>query len=145
MSTTDEGVIPMGWNGAFCSHWATSSLSLPSTTCHTLCFCTHASAAAGITLFPWSNFWNNLQCMHPYMAYTQPCHPPNDQPSNKFNSPVAHSSSHSKPSTLRQASCGVRTTGVGDVATDLELKTPGSSGPSHSEITTKVRIVFNFI
>jgi len=73
----------------------------------------------------------------PCMAYTQPCHPPNDQPSNKFNSPVAHSSSHSKPSTLRQASCGVRTTGVGDVATDLELKTPGSSGPSHSEITTK--------
>ncbi|XP_025815613.1 transcription factor bHLH121 isoform X2 [Panicum hallii] len=83
----------------------------------------------------------------PYMAYTQPCHPPNDQPSNQLNSPVAHSSSHrsnspgrdcrSKSSTLQQVSCGVRSTGVGDVATDLELKTPGSSGPSHSEITNK--------
>jgi len=48
-------------------------------------------------------------------------------------------------SPLQQASCELRSIGVGDVATDLELKTPGSSGPSHSEITTKVRIVFNFI
>ncbi|CAN6244214.1 unnamed protein product [Urochloa humidicola] len=83
----------------------------------------------------------------PYVAYAQPCHPPTEQPSNQLNSPVAHSSSHqsnspardcrSKSSTLQQASCGVRSSDVGDVATDLELKTPGSSGPSHSELANK--------
>uniref|UniRef100_A0A0A9G7M5 Uncharacterized protein n=1 Tax=Arundo donax TaxID=35708 RepID=A0A0A9G7M5_ARUDO len=83
----------------------------------------------------------------PYMAYTQHCHPPTDQPSNQFNTPVPHSSSHrsnfpaqdcrSKLSTLQQASCGVRSSDVGDVATDLKLKTPGSSAPSHSEIASK--------
>ncbi|KAL6640217.1 hypothetical protein ACP70R_022066 [Stipagrostis hirtigluma subsp. patula] len=83
----------------------------------------------------------------PYMAYTQPCHPPTDQPSNQFNTSVPHSSSHqsnspaqdcrSKASTLQQASCGVRSGDVGDVATDLELKTPGSSAHSHSDIANK--------
>lgn len=80
----------------------------------------------------------------PYMAYTQPCHPPTDQPSNQLNTPVAHSSSHmsnspaqdcrSKSSTLQQPSCGVRSSDAGDIATDLELKTPGSSCQSHAEI-----------
>ncbi|CAL4888269.1 unnamed protein product [Urochloa decumbens] len=83
----------------------------------------------------------------PYMAYTQPCHPPTDHPPNQLSSQVALSSSHrsnnsapdcrSKSSTLQQASCGVRSSDVADVATDLELKTPGSSGPSHSEAANK--------
>lgn len=92
----------------------------------------------------------------PYMAYMHPYHPPTDQPSNNQpNSPVANSSSRhsnspardctSKPSTLQQASCGVRSSDFGDVATDLELKTPCSSGSSHSETANKVRIVFSFI
>lgn len=91
----------------------------------------------------------------PYMAYTQPCNTPTDQPSNQLSSPVAHSSSRqsnspvqdcrSKSSTLQQASCGVRSSDDGDVATDLELKTPGSLGPSYSEIANKVRIVFSIV
>ena len=40
---------------------------------------------------------------------------------------------------------GVRSSDGGDVVTDLELKTPGSSVPSHSEVTNKVSIVFSFI
>ncbi|KQJ94621.1 transcription factor bHLH121 isoform X2 [Brachypodium distachyon] len=81
----------------------------------------------------------------PYMAYTQPCHP--DQPSNQFSTPVPRSSSNqshspaqdhrSKSCTLQQTSCGRRSDDFGDVATDLELKTPGSSAPSHSEIAKK--------
>lgn len=88
----------------------------------------------------------------PYMAYTQPCHPPTDQPSNQLNTPVAHSSSHrsnspaqdcrSKSSTLQQPSCGVRSSDAGDIATDLELKTPGSSCQSHAEIAYNVRVIF---
>jgi hypothetical protein len=88
----------------------------------------------------------------PYMAYTQqPCHPPTDQPSNQLNTPVPHSSSHlsnspaqdcrSKSSTLQQESRGGRSS---DVATDLELKTPGSSAPSHSDIANRVRLFFSF-
>ncbi|CAL5022207.1 unnamed protein product [Urochloa decumbens] len=83
----------------------------------------------------------------PYMAYTQPCHPPTDHPPNQLSSQIALSSSHrsnnpardcrSKSSTLQQASCEVRSSDVADVATDLELKTPGSSGPSHSEVANK--------
>ena len=91
----------------------------------------------------------------PYMAYTQPCHPPTDQPSNQLNTPVAHSSSHrsnspaqdcrSKSSTLQQPSCGVRSSGVGDIATDLELKIPGSSCQSHAEIANNVRVIFQLV
>lgn len=83
----------------------------------------------------------------PYMAYSQSCHAPSDQPSNQFSTPVPLSSSNrshspaqdcrSKSPTLQQASCGGRNDDFGDVATDLELKTPGSSAPSHSEITNK--------
>ncbi|KAL6899069.1 hypothetical protein ACP4OV_005727 [Aristida adscensionis] len=84
---------------------------------------------------------------NPYMAYTQPCRHPTDQPSNQFNISIPHSSSHqsyspaqecrSKASTMQQASSGLRSSDVGDVATDLELKTPGSSAHSHSEIANK--------
>uniref|UniRef100_A0A0A9EWF9 Uncharacterized protein n=1 Tax=Arundo donax TaxID=35708 RepID=A0A0A9EWF9_ARUDO len=87
----------------------------------------------------------------PNMAYTQPCHPPTDQPSNQFNTPVPHSSSHrsnshaqdcrSKSSTLQQANCGVRSSGVADVATDLELKTPGSSAPHIQKLLIRIRLL----
>ncbi|KAJ1279132.1 hypothetical protein BS78_04G132200 [Paspalum vaginatum] len=83
----------------------------------------------------------------PYLAYTQPCRPPTNQPSTQLNTEVAYSSSHrcnspapdcrSKSSTLLQPSCGVRSGDIGDVATDLELKTPGSSGPSLTAIANK--------
>ncbi|XBI46607.1 hypothetical protein VPH35_110811 [Triticum aestivum] len=84
-------------------------------------------------------------CTH--MAYSQSCHAPSDQPSSQFSTPVPLSSSNrshspaqdcrSKSPSLQQASCGGRNDDFGDVATDLELKTPGSSAPSHSEITNK--------
>uniref|UniRef100_A0A453NXF3 BHLH domain-containing protein n=4 Tax=Triticinae TaxID=1648030 RepID=A0A453NXF3_AEGTS len=83
----------------------------------------------------------------PYMAYSQSCHAPSDQPSSQFSTPVLLSSSNrshspaqgcrSKSPSLQQASCGGRNDDFGDVATDLELKTTGSSAPSHSEITNK--------
>ncbi|KAF0935180.1 hypothetical protein E2562_031035 [Oryza meyeriana var. granulata] len=83
----------------------------------------------------------------PYMAYTQPVHPPTDQPSNQFNAPVQHSSSNqshsmvqdcrSKSSTLQQASCRGISDDFDDVATDLELKTPGSSAPLQPDIANK--------
>uniref|UniRef100_A0A0D9VFK0 BHLH domain-containing protein n=1 Tax=Leersia perrieri TaxID=77586 RepID=A0A0D9VFK0_9ORYZ len=79
----------------------------------------------------------------PYMVYTQPVRPPTDQPSNQFNDPVQHSSSnrsHSmvqdcrrKLSTLQQASCRGESE-FDDVATDLELKTPGSSVALQPEV-----------
>jgi hypothetical protein len=82
------------------------------------------------------------------MAYSQPRHPPSDQQSNQFSTPVQHSASGrshspaqdsgSKSSTLHHASCGGRNDVFGDVATDLELKIPGSSAPSHSELSNKV-------
>ncbi|KAG8070594.1 hypothetical protein GUJ93_ZPchr0006g46165 [Zizania palustris] len=83
----------------------------------------------------------------PYMTYTQPIHPPTDQPSNQFNAPVLHSSSNrshslaqdsgSKSSTLQQASSRGKSDDFGDVATDLELKIPGSSALPQSEIANK--------
>ncbi|XP_006665082.1 transcription factor bHLH121-like isoform X1 [Oryza brachyantha] len=84
----------------------------------------------------------------PYMAYTRPVHPPTDQPSNQFNAPVQHSSSNrshsmaqdcrSKSSKLQEASCrGKSDDDFNDVATDLELKTPGSSAPLQSELASK--------
>jgi hypothetical protein len=48
----------------------------------------------------------------------------------------------SKSSTLQQPSCGVRSSDAGDIATDLELKTPGSSCQSHAEIANNVRVIF---
>uniref|UniRef100_A0A0D9YRL7 BHLH domain-containing protein n=1 Tax=Oryza glumipatula TaxID=40148 RepID=A0A0D9YRL7_9ORYZ len=83
----------------------------------------------------------------PYMAYTQPIHPPTDQLSNQFSAPVQHSSSNrshsmaqdsrSKSSALQQVSCRGKHDDFDDVATDLELKTPGSSAPLQSEIANK--------
>ena len=83
-----------------------------------------------------------------YMAYRQPCRPPSDQPSKHFSTPVSHSSISrscspaqecgSKSSTLHHASSGGRNDGFGYVATDLELKIPGSSAPSHSDLTNEV-------
>ncbi|GJM84922.1 hypothetical protein PR202_ga00636 [Eleusine coracana subsp. coracana] len=97
--------------------------------------------------YPFFRSQNSGTIPNPYMAFTQPCHPPTDQPSNQFTTPVPHSSSHrsnspaqdcrSKSSTLQQESCVVRSGDVGDVATDLELKTPGSSAPSHSDTANK--------
>uniref|UniRef100_A0A0E0JZD6 BHLH domain-containing protein n=1 Tax=Oryza punctata TaxID=4537 RepID=A0A0E0JZD6_ORYPU len=83
----------------------------------------------------------------PYMAYTQPIHPPTDQLSNQFSAPVQHSCSNrshslaqdcrSKSSALQQVSCRGKHDDFDDVATDLELKTPGSSAPLQSEIANK--------
>lgn len=83
----------------------------------------------------------------PSMTSNQSCHAPRDQ-SNQFSSPFPLSSSsqshspaqdcRSKSPTIQQASCGGRIDDRGDVATDLELKTPGSYAP-HSEITNKVK------
>ncbi|KAK3154026.1 hypothetical protein QOZ80_2BG0184870 [Eleusine coracana subsp. coracana] len=97
--------------------------------------------------YPFFRSQNSGTIPNPYMAFTQPCHPPTDQPSNQFTTTVPHSSSHrsnspeqdcrSKSSTLQQESCVVRSGEVGDVATDLELKTPGSSAPSHSDTANK--------
>ncbi|CAM0946312.1 unnamed protein product [Alopecurus aequalis] len=82
-----------------------------------------------------------------YMAYRQPRHPLSDQPSNHFSTPVPHSSSSrsrspsqecgSKSSKLHHASSRGKNDGYRYVATDLELKIPGSSAPSHSDLTDK--------
>lgn len=44
-----------------------------------------------------------------------------------------------------RASYRVRSSDDGDVATDLELKIPGSSSPSHSDIANKVKDSFQFL
>ncbi|XP_052142752.1 transcription factor bHLH121 [Oryza glaberrima] len=72
----------------------------------------------------------------PYMAYTQPIHPPTDQLSNQFSAPVQHSSSNRSHS-MAQDSRSKSSDDFDDVATDLELKTPGSSAPLQSEIANK--------
>nr|CAD1844101.1 unnamed protein product [Ananas comosus var. bracteatus] len=56
-------------------------------------------------------------------------------PSSSRSRPAGQQDSRSKSSTHQQPSCGgERSDNHSDVATELELKTPGSVGPSHSKM-----------
>lgn len=82
-----------------------------------------------------------------FMPYSQLCHLQVDQLSSQQSQFPHHSSSRSRPagqqdsrsksSTHQQPSYGgERSENHSDVATELELKTPGSVGPSHSKIAS---------
>ncbi|OAY76846.1 Transcription factor bHLH121 [Ananas comosus] len=80
-----------------------------------------------------------------FMPYSQLCHAQVDQlssqqsqfphPSSSRSRPAGQQDSRNKSSTHQQPSCGgERSDNHSDVATELELKTPGSVGPSHSKM-----------
>ncbi|KAG1354082.1 transcription factor bHLH121 [Cocos nucifera] len=72
----------------------------------------------------------NVQVEQP----TTQCIPPHPHPSGNKSHGGSRQDSRSKSSDRQQRSCGERSDDISDVATELELKTPGSAVPSsHSK------------
>ncbi|XP_072957254.1 transcription factor bHLH121 isoform X2 [Typha angustifolia] len=77
-----------------------------------------------------------------YMPYSQPCnldqpstqHNPLLCPSSNMSHPASVQDSRSNTSTHQLPTLGERCEDYGDVATELELKTPGSMVSSHSKV-----------